>query len=161
MASYEALYDRRCRSLVGLFEPGEARLLGTNLVQDALDKVKVIQETLRTAQTRQKSYAERKVRDVSYMKYIGDPSHVLNFSTVQLDVDLTYYVEPVAIFEHHVRKLRSKDIASMKVQWRGQPMEEATLETEREMQSRYPQLFDASVVLNVIGLIDLGSERFS
>ncbi|XP_070025794.1 uncharacterized protein [Nicotiana sylvestris] len=28
-------------------------------------------------------------------KYIGDPSHVLDFSIVQLDNDLTYDVEPV------------------------------------------------------------------
>ena len=60
MAPYEALYGRRCRSPVGWFEPGEARLLGTDLVQDALEKVKVIQERLRTAQSRQKSYADWK-----------------------------------------------------------------------------------------------------
>ncbi|XP_070009399.1 uncharacterized protein [Nicotiana sylvestris] len=34
---------------------------------DALDKVKVIQKRLHTAQSRQKSYSYRKVRDVSYM----------------------------------------------------------------------------------------------
>ncbi|XP_070013731.1 uncharacterized protein [Nicotiana sylvestris] len=49
-------------------------------------------------------------------KYIGDPSHVLDFSTVQLDDYLTYDVEPVAILVRQVRKLRSKDIASVKVQ---------------------------------------------
>ncbi|XP_070006001.1 uncharacterized protein [Nicotiana sylvestris] len=54
-------------------------------------------------------------------KYIGDPSHVLDFSTVQLDDDLSYDVEPVVILERQVRKLRSKDIASVKVQWRGRP----------------------------------------
>ncbi|XP_070024787.1 uncharacterized protein [Nicotiana sylvestris] len=67
MAPYEALYGRRCRSLVGWFESGDATLLGIDLVQDALEKVKMIQERLRTTQSRQKSYADRKVRDVSYM----------------------------------------------------------------------------------------------
>ncbi|XP_070003062.1 uncharacterized protein [Nicotiana sylvestris] len=67
IAPYEALYGRRCRSPVGLFERGEARLLGIDLVQDALEKVKVIQDRLYTAQSRQKSYADWKVRDVSYM----------------------------------------------------------------------------------------------
>ncbi|XP_070019796.1 uncharacterized protein [Nicotiana sylvestris] len=135
MAPYEALYGRRCRSPVGWFEPSEARLLGTDLMQDALDKVKVIQEQLRTAQSRQESYADRK-------KYIGDPSHVLDLSTIHLDGDLTYDVEPVAILEHQVRKLRSKDVASVKVHWGGRPVEEATWETEREMQSRYPHIFE-------------------
>ncbi|XP_070019977.1 uncharacterized protein [Nicotiana sylvestris] len=110
MAPYVALYGRWCRSPVGWFKPGESRLLGTNLVQDSLDKVKVIQEWLLTAQSRQKSYADRKVRDVSYMvgekNYIGDPSLVLDFSMVQLDGDLTYDVEPVAILERQVQKLR-------------------------------------------------------
>jgi len=32
MAPYEALYGRQCRSPVGWFEPGEARLFGTDLV---------------------------------------------------------------------------------------------------------------------------------
>ncbi|XP_070050481.1 uncharacterized protein [Nicotiana tomentosiformis] len=130
----------------------DLRLLGTNLVQDTLDKVKMIQERLRMAQSRQKSYADRKVRDVAYMvgeKYVGDPSHVLDFNTVQLDGDLSSDVEPVAILDRQVRKLRSKDITSVKVQRRGQPVVEATMETEREMQSRYPHLFETPVELDM------------
>ncbi|XP_070026526.1 uncharacterized protein [Nicotiana sylvestris] len=38
MAPYEALYGRRCCSPIEWFESGEAKLLGTDLVQDALDK---------------------------------------------------------------------------------------------------------------------------
>ncbi|XP_070017521.1 uncharacterized protein [Nicotiana sylvestris] len=179
MALYEGLYGTRCRSPVGWFELGEARLLAKDLVQDTLDKMKVIQEQLRKTQLRQKSYADRKVLDVSYMvgekvllrvsptkgvmrfwkkgklspwfigpfEYIGNPSHVLDFSTVQLDGDLTYDAEPVAILERHVRKMRSKDIASVKVQWRGRPMEEAIWETEGEMRRRYPHLFEVSGLL--------------
>ncbi|XP_070045801.1 uncharacterized protein [Nicotiana tomentosiformis] len=67
IASYEALYGRQCRSPVGWFELSEARLLGTDLVQGALKKVKLIQERLRMTQSRQRSYADRKVRDVAYM----------------------------------------------------------------------------------------------
>ncbi|XP_070019994.1 uncharacterized protein [Nicotiana sylvestris] len=67
MAPYEALYGRWCRSPVGWFESSEAGLLGTDLVQDALDKVKLIQEQICTAQSRQKIYTYKKVCDVSYM----------------------------------------------------------------------------------------------
>ncbi|XP_070046633.1 uncharacterized protein [Nicotiana tomentosiformis] len=49
-------------------------------------------------------------------KYYGNPSHVSDFSSVQLDKDLTYVEEPVAILDRHIRKLRSKNIASVKVQ---------------------------------------------
>ncbi|XP_070017901.1 uncharacterized protein [Nicotiana sylvestris] len=62
-------------------------------------------------------------------KYIGDLFYVQDSSTVQLDDDLTYDVEPVAILGR---------------QWRGRPVEEATWETEREMRSRYPHLFEAT-----------------
>jgi len=58
MAPFEALYGRRCRSPIRWFEPVEAKLYGTDLVRDALEKVKLIQERLRTAQSRQKSYAD-------------------------------------------------------------------------------------------------------
>ncbi|XP_070014628.1 uncharacterized protein [Nicotiana sylvestris] len=59
-------------------------------------------------------------------KYHGDPSHVLDFSTVQLDKDLTYEEEPVTILERQVRQLRSKNFPSVCVQWRGQPIEAVT-----------------------------------
>ncbi|XP_070041143.1 uncharacterized protein [Nicotiana tomentosiformis] len=66
-ALYEALCGRRCRSPVGWFDPGEAQLLGTDLVRDALEKVKMIQDQLCTTQSRQKSYADQRVCDVVFM----------------------------------------------------------------------------------------------
>ena len=44
MAPFEALYERKCKSPIGWFEVGEVKLLGPNLVQDAIDKVKIIRE---------------------------------------------------------------------------------------------------------------------
>ncbi|CAN4125159.1 unnamed protein product [Withania somnifera] len=58
MAPYEALYGRKCRSPIGWFEMGETALLGPDLVQQAMEKVKVIQQRLKTAQSRHKSYAD-------------------------------------------------------------------------------------------------------
>ncbi|XP_070024631.1 uncharacterized protein [Nicotiana sylvestris] len=77
-------------------------------------------------------------------RYYSDPSHVLDFSSVQLDKDLSYVEKPVAILDRQVRKLGSKNIASVKVQWQGQPVEEATWETEQDMRSHYPHLFTTS-----------------
>ncbi|XP_070054331.1 uncharacterized protein [Nicotiana tomentosiformis] len=74
-------------------------------------------------------------------KYHCDPSHVLDFSSVQLDKDLTYEEELVAILAQHIRKLRSKSYPSVRVQWRGQPIEAAMWESESDMQSRYPHFF--------------------
>ncbi|XP_070056405.1 uncharacterized protein [Nicotiana tomentosiformis] len=141
--------------------------------------MKLIQEQLRTALSRQKSYADRKVCNVAFMdgervllkvspmkgmmrfgkkgklspryialfevlervgevaymltfspslsgvhpvfhvsmlrKYHEDQLYVLDFSSVQLDANVAYEEEPVAIVDRQVWKLRSKDTASMKV----------------------------------------------
>ncbi|XP_075086201.1 uncharacterized protein LOC142168924 [Nicotiana tabacum] len=75
-------------------------------------------------------------------KYCEDQSYILDFILVQLDKNLAYEEEPVAILDRQVWKLRSNDIALVKVQWRGQPVDEATWEAELDMKSRYPHLFD-------------------
>ncbi|XP_070039611.1 uncharacterized protein [Nicotiana tomentosiformis] len=132
MAPFEALYGRLCRSPIECFEPDDAKLYGIDLVKGALEKVKLIQERLRTAQFIQKSYTDQKPRILSFM--VGEKlllkvspmkgimrSHVLDYNTVQLDESLGYEEEPVAIVDRQVLQLRSKKIATVKVLWRGQP----------------------------------------
>ena len=68
MAPFEALYGRRCRSPIGWFDAFEVRPWGTDLLRESLDKVKCIQEKLLAAQSRQKEYADRKVRDLEFME---------------------------------------------------------------------------------------------
>ncbi|WMV14597.1 hypothetical protein MTR67_007982, partial [Solanum verrucosum] len=70
MAPFEALYGRRYHSPVGWFESTEPRPQGTDLIQEALDQVKVIQDRLRTAQSRHQSYADRRRRPLRFS--IGD-----------------------------------------------------------------------------------------
>ncbi|WMV58313.1 hypothetical protein MTR67_051698 [Solanum verrucosum] len=54
MAPCEALCGWRCRSLFEWFEVGEVGLIGPELVHQVMEKMKVIQERLKTAQSRQK-----------------------------------------------------------------------------------------------------------
>nr|XP_016469633.1 PREDICTED: uncharacterized protein LOC107791981 [Nicotiana tabacum]XP_016470271.1 PREDICTED: uncharacterized protein LOC107792561 [Nicotiana tabacum]XP_016499849.1 PREDICTED: uncharacterized protein LOC107818358 [Nicotiana tabacum] len=174
MAPYEALYGRRCRSPVGWFEVGETELYGPDLIHQAIEKVKVIQERLRTAQSRQKSYSDVRRRDLEFEvgdwvflkispmkgvmrfgkkgklspryigpKCIGDPSRVVPIKDVQVTKDLSYDEVPVAILDRQVRKLRTKDVASVKVLWRNKNIEEMTWEAEEEMKSKYPYLFQS------------------
>uniref|UniRef100_A0A6N2LYN7 Reverse transcriptase n=1 Tax=Salix viminalis TaxID=40686 RepID=A0A6N2LYN7_SALVM len=70
MATYEALYGRRCRSPVHWDEVGERKLLGPELVQQTAEAVDKIHQRLKTAQSRQKSYADRRRRDLEFE--IGD-----------------------------------------------------------------------------------------
>ncbi|XP_070009575.1 uncharacterized protein [Nicotiana sylvestris] len=77
-------------------------------------------------------------------KYHGDPSHVLDFSSVQLDKDLSYVEESAAILDRKDPKLRSKNNALAKVQWRGQLVEKVNWETEHDIYNHYPYLFTTS-----------------
>ena len=65
MAPYEALYGRRCRSPVGWFEVGEAALIWPDSVLYAMEKVQLIRDRLKTAQSRQNSYADVRRRESS------------------------------------------------------------------------------------------------
>ena len=82
---------------------------------------------------------------VSMLKrYHGDGNYIIRWDSVLLDENLSYEEEPVAILDREIRKLRSREIASIKVQWKNRPVEEATWEKEADMQERYPHLFTHS-----------------
>jgi hypothetical protein len=70
MAPFEALYGRRCRTPLSWSETGERKIFGPDLVVEAEDKVKVIQANLKTAQSRQKSYADRRRKPLQFQ--VGD-----------------------------------------------------------------------------------------
>ena len=70
MAPYEALYERKCRSPLCWDEFGEKELTGTEIVQDAAEKVALIKRRFETAASRQKSYADPKRRDIEFQ--VGD-----------------------------------------------------------------------------------------
>ena len=141
--------------------------------------MKCIQEKLLAAQSRQKEYADRKVRDMDFMegeqvllkvspmkgvmrfgkrgklspryigqfevlkrvgevayeldlppglsgvhpvfhvsmlkRYHGDGNYIIRWDSALLDENFSYEEEPVAILDREVRKLRSREIASIKV----------------------------------------------
>ncbi len=52
MAPFEALYGRKCRSPIRLFETEDIQLLGPILIQDTIEKVKIIKDKMQTAQSR-------------------------------------------------------------------------------------------------------------
>lgn len=70
MALFEALYGRRCRTPLCWYESGESALLGPEVVQETTDKVKMIQEKMRASQSRQKSYHDKRRKDIEFQ--VGD-----------------------------------------------------------------------------------------
>ena len=66
MATYEALYGRKCRTSLCWTELGEKKVIGPDLIQETGKKVKMIRERLKVATDRQKSYAGMKRKDILY-----------------------------------------------------------------------------------------------
>ena len=63
MAPFEALYERRCRTPLLWDEVGDRQLFGPDLIKESKEKVKLIRDRLKIAQSRQKSYADLKRMD--------------------------------------------------------------------------------------------------
>jgi len=70
MGPFEALYGRRCRTPLHWSEAGERNFFGPDIVCEAEEQVQVIQENLKIAKSRQKSYADKKCRSVLFQ--VGD-----------------------------------------------------------------------------------------
>jgi len=68
--SLQALYGRRCRTPLCWFESGESVLLGPDVVLETTEKVKMIQEKMKASQTRQKSYHDKRRKDIEFQ--VGD-----------------------------------------------------------------------------------------
>ena len=70
IAPFEALYGRRCRTPLSWSQTGERKIFGPDLVIEAENKVKVIQENLKAAQSRQNSYADKRRKSLQFE--VGD-----------------------------------------------------------------------------------------
>jgi hypothetical protein len=66
MSPFEALYGRKCMTPLYWDQTGERQLFGPELIQLAEEQVHIIQENLRVAQTRQKSYADNRRRPLEF-----------------------------------------------------------------------------------------------
>ncbi|EOY26510.1 DNA/RNA polymerases superfamily protein [Theobroma cacao] len=169
MATYEALYGRKCRTPLCWDEVGERKLVNVELIDLTNDKVKVIRERLKTAQDRQKNYSDKRRKDLEFevddkvflkvppwkdldrihnvfhismlKKYVPDPSHILETPPIELHEDLKFEVKPVRILDRKNRVLKNKSIPMVKVLWKNARMEEMTWEVESQMRNQYPHIF--------------------
>jgi hypothetical protein len=70
IAPFKALYGRKCRTPLNWVEPRERRYYGFEFVEENEKKVHIIQQNMKAAQSRHKSYAELvfEVGDCVYLK---------------------------------------------------------------------------------------------
>ena len=70
MAPFKALYGRRCRIPLLWDEVGDRQLFGPDLIKESEQKVRLIRDRLKVAQSSRKSYADSKRKEIVYK--VGD-----------------------------------------------------------------------------------------
>ncbi|KAK6133882.1 hypothetical protein DH2020_032372 [Rehmannia glutinosa] len=76
---------------------------------------------------------------VSMLRKSCDPSHIINYSGLEINRDLSYEEVPIAVLDRKTHKLKNKDINLLKVQWSRHGQKETTWEREDEMMAKYPE----------------------
>ncbi|GJS51142.1 hypothetical protein Tco_0624504 [Tanacetum coccineum] len=69
-APFEALYSRKCHSLIMWAEVGEGQLIGPELLQETTEKIIQIRDRLKVVRDRQKSYADKRRKPLEFS--VGD-----------------------------------------------------------------------------------------
>lgn len=170
MASFEDLYGRRCRTPLCWHESGESVVLGPEIVQQTSEKVKMIREKMKVSQSRQKSYHDKRGKDIEFQEGnhvflkvnpvtgVGRPLMSRKLTSmfmgpyqiskrigvaayVQERDNLTVGTSPMRIEDRELKQLHGKEIALVKVAWGGPAGGNVTWELESQMKESYPELF--------------------
>ncbi|GJT92187.1 hypothetical protein Tco_1081032 [Tanacetum coccineum] len=141
-------------------EVGESQLIGPEIVQETTEKIVQIKERLKTARSRQKSYADKRRKPLEFK--VGDrvllkvsswkgvvrfgkkgklaPRYVGPFEIVErvgpIDENLRFVEEPIEIVERDVKKLKQRRIQLVKVRWNSRQGAEYTWEHEDQRNIR-------------------------
>ncbi|GKD46292.1 putative reverse transcriptase domain-containing protein [Tanacetum coccineum] len=132
-------------------EVGESQLIGPEIMQETTEKIVQIIERLKTARSRQKSYADKRRKPLEFQ--VGDRvllkvspwKGVVPLDEIEIDENLRFVEEPIEIVERDVKKLKRRRIPLVKVHWKSQQGAEYTWERDDQFQKKYPHLFSEPV----------------
>ncbi|WMV50613.1 hypothetical protein MTR67_043998, partial [Solanum verrucosum] len=79
-------------------------------------------------------------------KCMGDPSLIVPTENIGIKDNLSYEEIPIEILDCQIHKLRTNEVASVKVLWRNQFIKEATWESEEDIKKRYLHLFPSGEI---------------
>ena len=74
-------------------------------------------------------------------KYTPNPTHVVDWGVITVDIDETFEDGPVRIMDSRDQVLRCKTVRLVKVLWKHRGVEKAMWEREDTMRATYPFLF--------------------
>ncbi|GJZ97939.1 putative reverse transcriptase domain-containing protein [Tanacetum coccineum] len=138
---FEALNGRKCRSPVLWAKIGESRLIGPELVQETTDKVVLIEEKLKAARDRQKSYADNRHTPLEFKVSWHRGGNTVSLDEIKIDKTLHFVEELVEIMDRKVKSLKRGKILIVKVLWSSKHGPEFTQKREDHMKAKYPRLF--------------------
>lgn len=122
MSPYEALYGRPCRTPLCWTQVGERTMIGANIIEETTNKIKILKLKMKEAQDRQKSYADKRRKDIEfvvgdrvYLKMITfkgqartskkgklDPRYIGPFTVLERVGDVAYKLElPATMYAFH------------------------------------------------------------
>nr|GEW59810.1 putative reverse transcriptase domain-containing protein [Tanacetum cinerariifolium] len=129
-APFEALYGRKCRSLIMWAEVRECQLIGPKLVQETTEKISLIKDRLKDAQRCSTLWEEREVAP----RFVGPFEIIEKVGHVAYRLDLPEELnEPVEILDREFKKLKQSRIAIVKVWWNSKRGPELTWKHEANM----------------------------
>ncbi|GKC22701.1 putative reverse transcriptase domain-containing protein [Tanacetum coccineum] len=142
----EALYRRKCRSPVCWSEVGDSQLTGPELIRDTTEKIVQIKNCLLIAHSRQKSYADRRLKPLEFevgdmiVARLGPVAYTLELPEELKGIHSTFHVSNLkkCLAEGDVVVLMEEIQLDDKLHMIEEPVEIVDKEVKRLKQSRIP-----------------------
>ncbi|GJV32236.1 putative reverse transcriptase domain-containing protein [Tanacetum coccineum] len=146
-APFEALYDRKCRSLVCWAEVGYTQLTSPEIIHETTKKIVQIKQRIQAARDRQKSYAD--VRRKLNPRYIGPFKVLAKVGTIAYKLELPQQLSKVHSTFHvsNLKKCLSDELLAIpldeihiddKLHFVEEPVDIVDREVKQLKQSRVP-----------------------
>ncbi|GKF09369.1 putative reverse transcriptase domain-containing protein [Tanacetum coccineum] len=146
-APFEALYGRKCRSLVSWAEVGDNQLTGQEIIHKTTEKI--VRDKVMLKVSPWKGVILFGKRGMMNPRYIG-PFKILakagTLEEIQIDDKLHFVEEAVEIMDLKVKRLKQIRIPIVKVRWNSRRGPEFIWEREDQFQKKYSNLFAKSLI---------------
>ncbi|GKB01066.1 putative reverse transcriptase domain-containing protein [Tanacetum coccineum] len=151
-ALFEALYGRKCHSLIMWAEVEEGQLIGVvhfgkkgKLAPRFVRPFEIVEKVGPVAYRLDLPEELNDVHDtfhVSNLKTcLADPTLHVPLDEIRVDAKLNFVEEPVEILEREFKKLKRSRFAIVKIRWNSKRGSEFTWERKDQMKLKYPLLF--------------------
>nr|GEU38525.1 B3 DNA-binding domain protein [Tanacetum cinerariifolium] len=139
-APFEALYGRKCRSLVLWTDIGEIMLIGPKLMIGPV--------AYRLRLPKELSSVHDTFHVSNLKKCLADANLHVPLDEIKIDKTHHFVDEPIEIMDREVKSLKRSKIPIVKVYWNSKRGPEFMWEREDHMKAKYPRLFADCIVIN-------------